>query len=179
MLVGITGHAGAGKDTVGDWFAKEHGFIKESFADPIKAMVNTLLRAHSSQWDDRKWKETPILCGKSPRFLAQTLGTEWGREIVGHDIWINACLEGIDLEMNTVITDVRFDNEAQAIKERGGIIFEIGRPSYWDTLHKGHSSEGGVSMHLIDWVISNDKGVNELHRKLEIITQFIGLRKTA
>lgn len=72
----------------------------------------------------------------TPRLLLQLLGTEAGRNIIHPNIWVNALftdfkqLVSPGYTNNWIITDVRFPNEAKAIKDRGGIMIRINRPQF-------------------------------------------------
>jgi hypothetical protein len=170
MIVGITGRAGAGKDTVADYLVDTYGFGKTSFAGPIKDMINTLLGEQPEAWEDREWKETPILCGKSPRYLAQTLGTEWGRRIVGEDIWVRLALDASNDFEHLVISDVRFDNEAEAIHEAGGYIIQVCRNNTLTQLTE-HASERGVDPRLIDWAVFNEHDFDHMYGQLDVFLE--------
>src|SRR5690348_6899955 len=88
-LIGLTGKAGSGKDTIADRLVVNKGFTKLAFAAPMKEALNKLFGFDPSDWYDREWKETPLPgIGKSPRQLAQTLGTEWGRDTINPNLWI-------------------------------------------------------------------------------------------
>lgn len=77
----------------------------------------------------------------TPRKLMQLIGTEAGREIIHPNIWVNALFsdyvrgnQGYDEAQlpvekypNWIIPDVRFENEAKAIKDRGGVLIRIER----------------------------------------------------
>ena len=74
----------------------------------------------------------------TPRILLQLLGTECGRNIIHPNIWVNALMskykpyytsyhDGIELFPNWIITDVRFNNELQAVKDKGGISIRVNR----------------------------------------------------
>lgn len=93
-------------------------------------------------------KESTFSSLLTPRKLLQLLGTEGGREIIHPNIWVNALFadynaKGFDYKgsenkeikgdwiyPNWIITDVRFPNEAQAIKDRGGIVIRVNRYCY-------------------------------------------------
>lgn len=77
------------------------------------------------------------------RDLLQIVGTEFGREMISHNIWVNALFsdykpirEELERELtyvkypNWIITDVRFENEVKAIEDRGGVIIRIDRQLY-------------------------------------------------
>lgn len=159
-LIGITGKAGAGKDTAAAAMV-DHGYQIVSFADPIKEAINTMMGWNMSQWSNREWKETPQPpLGVSPRFLATTLGTEWGRQIVDSDMWVKLAIDRAG-SYPTIIPDVRFDNEAKMIKNAGGIVIEIVRPNNpYPAVN--HSSENGVSPEYVDHQIVNDGDVGDL-----------------
>ena len=146
MIVGLSGAAGAGKDTAAAALIDYRGFEKVSFAEMLKACLSAIFDWNLSQWDDLMWKETPnTACyGKTPRELAQTLGTDWGRNMVNENIWVDATLRMLDTG-NFVFTDVRFPNEARAIRQRGGLLIHVvcddGEPR---TDQAGHESEKWV-----------------------------------
>lgn len=143
-LVGITGAAGAGKDSLAQGFVRE-GYVRYSFADPIKRALDAMFGP--IDWDSRVVKEqwpVPGTAGRTPRYLAQTLGTEWGRELVCHGLWLNlakwfVCRSNAPV----VIPDVRFDNEARWIHDEGGMVIRLIRPGNAGTV--AHASEHGVS----------------------------------
>jgi hypothetical protein len=68
----------------------------------------------------------------SPRRALQTLGTDWGRAL-GESLWVNATLDTLP-EGHTVICDVRFPNEVEAIQARGGKVIRLrrGEAAVWD-----------------------------------------------
>jgi|LakMenEpi03Aug12_release.lakeMendotaPanAssembly.Ray.scaffolds.fasta_scaffold406373_3 hypothetical protein len=181
MLIGLTGAAGAGKDTVASHLFKAHGCLKLALADPLYAMVAAMTGLPVEKMGDRKVKEADIAwIGTSPRRLLQTLGTEWGRGTLGDDIWIKNLFRRIDAyshamgrwsdKASFVVTDVRFANEAQAIRERGGHIIEIVRPTPLSGVPdeaRRHSSEAGVPNELIDVSIVNDTDVAGLLERVD------------
>jgi hypothetical protein len=165
MLIGLCGPAGCGKTTVAEALQDRHGFTVISFADPLYGAVSAITGLSTDELKDRSIKESPLPgIGKSPRFLLQTLGTEWGRTMVSKTLWIDLAMGRAEKADNAVIADVRFDNEAEAIRERGGKVFYITRPG-WQCLEAKsffHPSEKGVSMTLIDGYIENDGTVDQL-----------------
>lgn len=176
MIIGITGKAGSGKDTVGRFIEAQYGFVRRAFATPLKQM----LAAIGIHEPPREHKELPLEgWGFSYRRAAQLLGTEWGRKL--HDeIWINAMSFEIDkdamAQQHTVITDVRFENEAAMIRERGGVVVHVtGRKyavasfalTWWDRLlgRTEHRSEKGIKLHEKDWVIVNYGDMQDLFKR--------------
>lgn len=142
MLIGLTGKAGSGKSFAAERLIKMRGFERIKFADPLKDMLRALgLNEHQIEGG---LKEQPctLLCGMTPRFAMQTLGTEWGRNTIGPDFWINIfChrfLSG-SIHRNVVCDDVRFKNEADTIRRLGGYIVHI-RTAVESVAHT-HASE--------------------------------------
>lgn len=135
LLIGLTGRAGAGKSTVASHLEAEWAFEHAALADPILAMVLALFddAGISSAWaTERALKEQPTVLGVSYRRIAQTLGTEWGRELIDPDLWLKVAQHKVDAarlcEDSLVISDVRFANEAAWLLERGGVLVRITRP---------------------------------------------------
>lgn len=165
MIIGICGAAGAGKDTVAMRLVNAHGFRRIAFADPLYEMVEAFTGLHEELLRDRATKEAEIgWIGKSPRHLLQTLGTEWGRKHVSEDIWIKIALQRARQSGLVTIPDVRFDNEAEAIRAAGGSVWLVERPcaSCLDSSTASHASERGISAHFIDDVIKNDGDLSVL-----------------
>lgn len=162
-IIGLAGKAGCGKDTVAKYLEDTRGYEHLSFAYPIKAALSAMLNINFV-YMDRETKEKPIQeLGVTPRRLMQTLGTEWGRDLIHPDIWIKA------LEMNikgdTVISDVRFPNEAKWIKRHGGMLIYIRRP-HTDPVEQ-HSSETGLSSDHADVSIINNGSISDLYDKVD------------
>lgn len=136
MLIGLAGYARTGKDTVGRYLCEEHDFIRVAFADALRDLalgVDPIIGAYADDtpmrlgevvsvhgWEAAKdgWPEI--------RRLLQRLGTEGGRAVLGDDVWVNAAMAQVN--GRTVFTDVRFPNEAEAIMNAGGQVWEIVRP---------------------------------------------------
>lgn len=164
-LIGIAGKAGSGKDTAGAHLVDRHGFDQYAFADPIRAMLGSLGAFPASDLVDRDTKEVVIgWLGKSPRQMAQTLGTEWGRELVHPQLWVlmaqrrweAAQAAGEDL----VITDVRFENEVLWVKAQGGQVIALERSGA--AAVSAHASEQFDISAVADVVISNNGTIDEL-----------------
>lgn len=167
-LIGLCGGAGAGKNTVADVLSA-YGYANFGFADPVYAAVSAAIGVPEQHLRERATKESPIdWLGKSPRELLQTLGTEWGRNLVRQDIWIQAAMRKARLLSKACITDVRFQNEAEAIRSAGGVVWRITRPETFLHGHAAaHSSEAGIGDDLVDQVISNDGTIAELKARVE------------
>lgn len=166
-LIGITGIAGSGKDTLADYIIGKYGAKKLALADPIKAILNSIFGFPAAAWDDRAWKEkAQAMIGHSPRVLAQSLGTDWGRRI-NEDLWI-AKLVGRWRESDsafTVVPDVRFDNEAVYMLRSGGMMIRVERDEVEPVAP--HASEAGVQDQLVHLSIVNNGTVEDLHEAFD------------
>ena len=122
----------------------------------------------------------------TPRLMLQLLGTEAGRQIIHPNIWVNALFadyyegevlakaSGFNLETdpsNWIITDVRFPNEAQVIKDRGGILIRIYRNNdLLDSSNPTHASEVALdNWKEWDYVIDNNDSIEQLIEKTKEI----------
>lgn len=165
MLIGLCGAAGCGKTTIAEGLRDRHGFKILSFADPLYDAVSVITGVPVERLKDRAVKEVELAgIGKSPRFLLQTLGTDWGRRMIDENIWVNAAMARVADDEDVVIADVRFDNEADAIRDRGGRVLYVIRPG-WQCLmaaEASHASERGVSIEKIDGYLTNDGTVDQL-----------------
>lgn len=116
------------------------------------------------------------------RRVAQTLGTEFGRNTVNKDIWINHLLQRaefymFDSEFSGIVTsDVRFENEMQKIHSKQGKIIRLLRNKNNHTGIPGHQSEVEqdlVSEDLFDFVIDNNGPISDLYEALNIYMKVI------
>lgn len=142
-LIAFTGLAGSGKSTAAKYLVEHHGFTRVRFAGPLKDMMRALGLTEAEIEGDRKETPCDLLGGKTPRFAMQTIGTEWGRDIVAQDLWIrafNASLAKVPAGVPVVVDDARFPNEADAIVAAGGVLVRIVRPGAGSGA-AGHSSE--------------------------------------
>jgi hypothetical protein len=134
------------------------------FADPFKNMLKAL--GLNSEQVDGSLKEVPtaLLGGATPRHAMQTLGTEWGRNLIHPDLWIMAWRELYFKRLpedHIVVDDVRFANEATAITELGGYLIRVTRPLEMRT-GSIHISETGVTQLDQDETIHNSGSLIDL-----------------
>lgn len=136
-LIGLCGPAGCGKDSVRSILEMQADFAGLAFAEPIRNMLRELFTSNGVSDEyitDRALKETEVPgLGYSYRHMAQTLGTEWGRQCMSPDFWLNvantymADLRGQGYR-KFVVSDVRFANEAAWVRAQGGVVWLIDRP---------------------------------------------------
>lgn len=165
FVLGIAGKAGSGKDTCAHFF-ELRGFTRYAFADPLKRAINPLFG-----WDYRHGfgelkEEVDPFWGVSPRYVYQTFGTDWAREFVRQDFWIRVAEKRLKYKDRVVIPDVRFDDEANWVREHGAMLY----------LHRTavpkideHKSEDGIAVAPEDHIIFNNGTFTELEDELSIL----------
>lgn len=177
FIVGLTGFAGAGKDTAAQFLkealaARQKRVACMAFADPIRAALMAM-GVPSSYMNERSLKEAPIPgIGVSYRLLAQTLGTEWGRQQISADFWVSLVeqrLQGLDMVHHLpnvlVMTDVRFQNEADWIRRQHGMLVRVDRQGVAPV--RCHVSER--ELHGIEHVVRNDSDLEALRTRCDAL----------
>lgn len=176
-LIGITGPAKAGKSTVARYLV-EQGFIEVSFAAPIKRAISTAFDIDILDLEEPQFKEAPLpWLGKSPRYLLQTLGTEWGRKMVAPDVWLILAARRIEKARDlghpgVIVSDVRFDNEADFILARGGQLWRIWRQAA--TAVRAHESEQGINEAYPSHGIINNGSFDDLYTRVDNLLAPLG-----
>lgn len=162
MIIGLSGYAQVGKDTVANYLVENYGFVKVSFADPIrealykldpKVRVDELIGVSLASAVDGMGWENLKRYSSDARELLQRLGTEVGREMFGKDFWVNQGLLRAKEHENVVFADTRFVNEAQAIQDNGGQVWRIFKPNHGPV--NNHYSETALDQYEFDWAIPN------------------------
>lgn len=124
-IIGITGLIGSGKSFAADHFVAKHGFCRKKMASPLKNMLRAVGLTDEHIEGHLKEKPCDLLCGATPRHAMQTLGTEWGRKMIGEDLWVRLWRASIESLDRVVVDDVRFANEAQAVRDAGGVVIRV------------------------------------------------------
>lgn len=107
-------------------------------------------------WSLEWWLNTYAKPGATPRLLMQTLGTEWGRDCIYSDVWIDLFkLQASQFE-RVVCTDVRFLNEESVIRELGGTIIKIDAEQRLGPNTDTHRSELEMGLIVADYVVENN-----------------------
>jgi hypothetical protein len=175
LLIGIHGKARAGKDTAAAHMVRQYGFVRTAFADPLKRAAKEMFGLTHEQTYSDELKEVLIPhWGYSPRQLFQLLGTESGREVFGEDMWLRRW--AIDAERienegsHVVVTDVRFANEAEMIRKRGGVVVHLIRPMDNGLGRQAfHASERGLEIEAEDVVIQNNGSLEQLYSRVDLL----------
>jgi hypothetical protein len=163
MIIGLSGYAQTGKDTVAEHLVNHYGFTRIAFADPIREALYALdpplndypgLPGVRLAWivDKSGW-ESVKQDSLEVRRMLQRLGTEVARNQWGDGFWVDLAMAKANKLDNVVITDVRFPNEYNAIAESGGQVWRVNKPGVFAV--NAHASETALDGHTFDWNIPN------------------------
>ncbi len=189
-LIGLTGYAGAGKDSVCQVLQERRaGIARAAFADALKAECAAAYGVDVSVFNDRATKEisTPVLAASRcidpgfRRFLGEHMALlrelkprsvmqQWGdyRREGDPDYWIRRLATTVDIAralgwQTVVITDVRAANEAAWVRSQGGRLWRVSRPGVKP--RSGHWSEHALRDEPADTLIPNDAGLDMLSQR--------------
>ncbi len=164
MIIGLSGYARSGKDTVAELLVLNYGFKRMAFADGIREALltlnpiledgyrlNELVKMYG--WEVAKAKD-------EVRRLLQVLGTEVGRQQIHQDVWVWRLFNQIKEGERIVIPDVRFPNEAKMIESQGGEVWRINRHNHGAV--NDHVSERAMDNHMFKRVLYNDGSLDDL-----------------
>lgn len=168
LIIGITGYAGVGKDTLADLICEHTDFHKLSFAGKVKDLYLRLAPTHTLElieargWDFAKHHDLQV------RTALQGLGSAC-RNTFGKDFWIKQAMPNkLEIEHeNFVFSDVRYVNEAKAIWAQGGIVIRLKRDNVSPA--NAHLSEVGIDEIHADLTIENHSPQSALSEVLEYI----------
>jgi hypothetical protein len=175
MIIGLSGYAQSGKDTVAELLCLNYGYKRVSFADPMR---EALLRLNpvvgheplSHLVNDYGWE----LAKHNPevRRLLQVFGTQVGREMFGENFWVDLAFKQVTQD-RVVFSDVRFPNEAQAIIDKGGQVWRVQREG-----HKPvnlHASEIAMDNWRFDDLILNHGDLSDLADEVFMLAKQKGI----
>jgi len=178
MILGLCGYPGSGKDAISAHLVSQHGFTRMAFADPMRAALLALnpnivvgvgwrsgvamesLAALVSRhgWDYVK-REYPDV-----RTYLQRMGTEAGRDIHGQDCWLKLAAKSIDKASRVVVTDVRFPNEVEFLRQRGAKFIRVTRPGVGPV--NNHTSEQ-LDCTFAQYELRNDGTLEDLSQAVD------------
>ena len=194
MIIGINGYSGSGKDTIGTIIQElgpNQNWEIKKFAGKLKQIAEMLTGIDISMFEDQDFKKTNLPdewrvhgMPMTYREFLQKLGTDAMREGLHDDVWVNALMADYKPELrietdhphseflttkypNWIITDVRFPNEARAIKKKEGMIIRVERPGVKPI--NNHPSEIGLDHWKFDYKIGNASDLIALKASVEII----------
>ena len=180
-LIGLTGKSGSGKSTAADYLWSTAGFLEMAFADRLKETASVLFGWDRLALDDQEYKAgvCPVW-GITRREALQKFGTEAVRGVFGDDFWIKSwrqVYDQIQIIDSVVVSDVRFPNEADTIRDMGGVIVHIVRPGLETVGVPDHVSEKPLEILPNDYFIVNDGSVEQLHEQLNGLLEYLGERE--
>jgi hypothetical protein len=188
-VIGLSGFAQSGKTTAALYLEKKYGVRRKHIAEPLRAMLAVLMQANGmesaeiTRYLEGDLKESVVPClGVTSRYAQITIGTEWGRELIGQDLWSNTWAAGVKDGESVMNDSVRFPNEAAAIRGLGGVVIMIKRPGTRPAKFKNklgeflfdkfgimwgvHPSER-IDLIKPDFIIHNDADVETLYADLD------------
>jgi hypothetical protein len=210
MIIGLSGYAKSGKDTVAtmiqEYYAESAGsgttytnWQIKKFSGKLKVIASLLTGIPEEKFEDQEFKQSclgiewsyPVdipehgneMWDMSVREFLQRLGTDAVRNGLHTNAWVNALMADYLTEERVydlgggmkhvtpaskwIITDVRFPNEAQAIKDRGGVIVRIDRFGIEPV--NAHESETALNNWTFDYKIANISDLVSLRQSVEVL----------
>lgn len=192
ILVGLSGVAGAGKSTTAAYLVEHHGFVEVSFAGPLKEAVRVVYNISESESREDQKEVVIERLGVSLRTLWQKIGTEIFRDAVPALIpnlsWSHPWVDNMRSRLvrllgegcRVVVSDVRFPDEADLIKEMGGKVWCVRRSALDDpdvvaSKTTPHSSERADQMLLnADLAIFNHSDIPHIHASVDMLLEGMG-----
>ena len=197
MIVGVLGFMSSGKGTVGEILAEGMGFVPLSFADSLKNSVSAIFgwdRAllEGDTKESREFRETvdsfwskKFSKDITPRYILQQFGTEVCRNNLLDSIWVDSLERKILQHENVVITDVRFNNEIEFLKNLGATLIQVNRdvamPHWYDVYSiedaeyfEDYANKQGIHRSEYEWlgnpnidhIIENNGSFRDLELKV-------------
>jgi hypothetical protein len=167
MIIGLSGYARSGKDTVAGMLIGLHGYDNRAFADGVRqflVQLNPILEDGyrlNEIISDYDWEYAKART--EVRRLLQDLGLGV-RNFFGENCWVDRAMIGVNPGDKIVFTDVRFPNEAEKIKSLGGEIWRIQRPGIAPI--NSHPSESAMDNWQFDKTILNSSGMEGLKQQI-------------
>lgn len=203
-LWGICGFQSCGKDTLAAYLVEHHGFVKLSFAAALKDVVAVVFgwdrhKVEGLSKEDRAWREEVdpwwsqqlSMPNLTPRYVLQYFGTDLFRTHFHPDIWIKGVEKQLTKYPRIVITDCRFPNEIQLVRDYGGKLIHVCRdlPSWFTSYAQGNDEHEALSLHPSEtaWIretarmekkeyrqVRNDGSLKEFYHHIDLLCLQIG-----
>lgn len=178
MIIGLTGVAGSGKDTAGKILVEQHGYERLAFADIMRDALRTIdpnvIAPHGVPLPYgiacAVYGEDHVKRALGGRRLLENIGDAL-KALGGNNVIIDATFRKMQPGVNYVVTDVRFNNEADAIRAAGGKILVIERRN---NPHATTSTHRSATEHPGGWIVRNDGTLDDLARLLRRELRFLG-----
>jgi hypothetical protein len=168
QIIGLVGHAGAGKTTLSNYIHSKYGYSVRSFAEPLKETVGYLFQMTKEQLYG-KYKETIISqYGKTPRKILQEVA-DFYKSNYGSDFWVEFLMKQITKRDKIIIDDVRMENEKRAILSRGGYLFGLNNCKY---VTDGHESEQ-ISYDWCDDIIYTNCDIKYTYQQIDELMKIV------
>lgn len=189
MIIGLSGYARSGKDTVAEYLVDNYGFTRVAFADEIRRALLAInpwvggIASLNEMVEHEGWDNVKII--PHAREMLQNLGV-YARDTWGASFWINELFRHMDKNCrdengelkDIVITDVRFKNEANAVAgwvAKNPVLIRINRPSVAPV--NQHISEVDLDDYVFKHIIDNDSDIFDLYLKVEELMRELGVNK--
>lgn len=203
-IIGLAGYAGTGKDTVarimqyinagdtsgitlqqvlkeedthGWWLEAKSGWRTKSYAHKLKMTASLLTGIPAYKFNSQDFKKSNLGVEwgfMSVREFLQRLGTDAIRKGLHESTWVNALWSDFGPTDKWIITDVRFPDEAQAVKDRGGLMYRVTRSNVGAV--NNHSSELALDHWKFDGIIKNDSTIEELVTEVSFIMNHLNFK---
>ena len=175
-LIGLTGKARSGKDSIAEILFEHYGFTRIAFADPVKLAAQKIFALSNAQtWNDDMKEVVIPYWDLTPRQMFQKVGDATKAQF-GDGVWMKRWYLGYDMLKDSddiVVPDCRYDLEASGVRSLGGIIVRVVRPEEGlDGDVSLHSSESGLSL-AVDYTINNNGTLDDLRNQVAKLIQLI------
>lgn len=170
-----------GKSTIAEYLHSKYDFQRLSFAEPIKKMCAELLKAYGIHPNKiyfylrtAEGKRTIIPeLGVTGRYLQQTLGTEWGRNLIKKTLWTDAITSAIKESTRCTVTDdLRFLDEASVFDSEGHYRIKVFRDEA-PPLEGDHASDQELPDELFHYVIYNNSTISDLYDRVDMFMKLV------
>jgi hypothetical protein len=177
--VGLIGRARAGKDSVASRLSERHGYQRVAFADRLKEAALKadpwIVIEHKDAYNDYPKRLTDLVAeigwesAKEAHPEVRRFLQNYGQTVrdIDPDFWVRAARPSIDaanrLSLPVVVTDVRYENEARWLLERGFVLVRVTRPNVTLAGDAGrHKSETELADYATDMTIANTGTLRDL-----------------